>query len=204
MIRNTILEHFFFDDSRLKIGAIQDSNIFSACAAVHSLYYFVGNKFSFDTIIVGFKNRNGITFGIVSEQVLVYALGIFFDDGVGGLDDGFRRAIVFFKLDNDGIRIILFKVQDVNNIRTTPRINILVTVANYANIPRAFGQKSRQQILHFVRVLVLVDMYVAKTFVILFQNLGVTLEQLDRLEQEIVEIKRFLSRLFLFVFFPDR
>ena len=46
-----------------------------------------------------------------------------FNDGVGGVEYGFRRAIVLFERDDVRFGVIVFKIQDVAHVRAAPAVN---------------------------------------------------------------------------------
>ena len=112
------------------------------------------------------------------------------DHLVRGIQDISGGAIVLLQLDHLGIRIILFKFQDIADIGPAPAINGLIVVADHAQIMGFSRQQPYKLILRQVGVLVLVHMDVAKPPLIILEHRRMVDQQLERLEQQVVKVER--------------
>ncbi len=108
---------------------------------------------------------------------------------IGGVQDVRRRTVILLQLDNRRIGIILFKIQNVSNIRAAPAINRLVIIAHNAQVMTFRRQKSHQLILRIVRVLILVHHNVTETLPIAFQYRRMVCQKGQRFQQQIVKIQ---------------
>ena len=101
-----------------------------------------------------------------------------------------RGAVVLLEADDPGLAKILFEIEDVAEIRAAPFVNRLVGVTDDGNVSVRLGKPPNQQVLRPVGVLVLVDHHILELVRIELAHLLRRFEQLDRLQQEIVEIQR--------------
>ena len=72
--------------------------------------------------------------GVVGPESLGLTLAIVLNDGVGGRENIFGRAVVLFELEDLCGWIVALEVEDVTNIGATPTIDRLVLVADDAKI----------------------------------------------------------------------
>jgi len=77
---------------------------------------------------------------IVGEDIFFYSVFILLNDVVTRGDDGLGATIIFFEQDGGRVRKMIFKLQDIFNIRATPRINILIDVPDYTDIVCVTGE----------------------------------------------------------------
>src|SRR3989344_3558749 len=74
-------------------------------------------------------NRYFFSIGIFCKKIFFFAVFIFNNNGVRGLNNCLGRTIIFFKRYYRGARIMFFKIQYVSHIRSSPAIHILVSVS---------------------------------------------------------------------------
>ena len=84
---------------------------------------------------------------------------------------------------------MFFKAQDVFNSCPAETVNALVIVTNNADILIAACKKRREQVLHMVCILILVHKYIAEFTLIVCTDIIVFLQELHRLENNVVEIQ---------------
>ena len=109
---------------------------------------------------------------------------------IGGIEDDLGRSIVLLQLDDLGVRVVLFKRQDVAHVRTAEHVDALIVIADDAQVAVLAGEVPHHQVLGPVRVLVLVDHDVLESLLIFLEHVRVAIEQPDRPHQEIVEVER--------------
>ena len=125
----------------------------------------------------------------VGPELLVGPLGVAGHDGMGGVEDQLRRAVVPLQLHDGRVGIVALEVEDVPDVRAAPAIDRLVVVTDDREVPVPGRERPDPQVLRPVRVLVLVDVEVPPALLVASQHVGRRLEQLDRLEEQVVEVQ---------------
>ncbi len=126
----------------------------------------------------------------LAPQLLVLAVGVVGDDGVGGIEDRLRAAVVLVEHDRGDVVERFFELGDVAQIGATEAVHALVVVADDGDLLVLGRQRQGDLVLRHVGVLVLVDEHVLKPLLVVGQHVGVGSEQLDRLHQQVVEVHR--------------
>ena len=134
-------------------------------------------------------DHHGPAGAVFRPQVLLLALLVQRDHGMGRIENGLRGAVVLVEDYNSGVREIVLEVEDVADIGRTPGVDGLVWVAHDADVAMAGSELLAQHILGDVRVLELVDVHVGVALGVLLQDILSLLEEVDRLDQDIVEIQ---------------
>ena len=83
---------------------------------------------------------------------------------------------------------ILFKPQDIAHLGPAPAVDRLVIIAHAADIPVPLRQQPQPQVLGDVGILILVHQNISEPALILLQQVGVTLENLNAIEKQITKI----------------
>ena len=83
----------------------------------------------------------------------------------------------------------MLEVEDVLQVGAAPFVNRLVGVADDAQIAVPAGEALNEQVLRPVRVLVFVDHQEAELLAVPVANRLGLLEELDRLQQQVVEVE---------------
>ncbi len=107
---------------------------------------------------------------------------------MGRVEDELRGPVVLLQLHDRRVGVVAFEIEDVLDVGTAPAVDALVVVAHHAQVPVRRGKRLHPQVLRPVRVLVLVHVEVPPARLVALQHLGGLLEQLDRLEQQVVEV----------------
>src|SRR5476651_246946 len=81
-----------------------------------------------------------LTAWILGPQSLFFALEIVFDNAAGDIEDVLGRAIVLFEADNFRRWKMLFKLEDVLDVRAPPPVYRLIGVADNTDILLPLGQ----------------------------------------------------------------
>ena len=136
---------------------------------------------------------------IFRPQHLLRPAFVVVDDGVGGVQNGLRRAVVLFQLDRRRVGIVPRKVDDIADVRAAPCVNALIRVADDADVSPFLGQQLRQRVLGVVRILVFVDEDILKAVLVFFPHVFVLLQQAHGQAQQVVEVHSvvFLQLLFI-------
>ncbi len=110
------------------------------------------------------------------------------DQSGGGGEDGRGRAVIRLEPDDARPLEILLEAEDVFDLGAAPRIDRLIVIADAADIAVPLREQPEPEILHEVRVLVLVDQDVAERAVILREDVRVAAQHLGHVQQQIAEI----------------
>ena len=94
-------------------------------------------------------------------ELFAAAAGVVFDDGVGGVQNRVRGAIILLELDDFDLGKMLFQVEQVGDFRAAPAVNALVIIADDAEIAMLLGQRVDEIELRGVGVLVFVHHHIA-------------------------------------------
>ena len=97
----------------------------------------------------------------LGKEVLALALQVTRDHGRRALKDVLRGAIVLLQANYFCFRKILLELENVLDVRATPRIDALVLIANHADVVLFAGKQLHQLVLRTIRILILVDKDVA-------------------------------------------
>ena len=126
----------------------------------------------------------------VGPQRLTLAALVVADDGVGRIKDMLGGTVVLLETNGAGAGVLLFKIEDVLNVGAAETVDALVIVAHHADVAIAPRQQGGQAILQMVGVLILVDQHVAETAAIVFPHFPILLQQMHRLQNQIIEVQR--------------
>ena len=99
-----------------------------------------------------------------------------------------------FQIDYLGLRIVLFKIEDVAQVGGAPGIDRLVGVAHHADVFIFIGYLFDQLILCQIGVLKFIHHDVDVTFLIFLQDFGMLTEKQHGAHKQIVEIQGLAGR----------
>ena len=140
-------------------------------------------------LVVRLVHDDRLAGALVGPERLLLALLVAGDDGVRGVEDGLRRAVVLFEQDDARFGKVALEVEDVADVGGAPRVDRLVGVADDADVAVLAGEQPRELVLGDVRVLELVDQDVQEALLVLLAHVVVVAEQLDRLHDHVVEVE---------------
>ncbi len=111
-----------------------------------------------------------------------------------------RGAVILFQFDDCRLRIHLFEIKNIPDIRPSEFIDRLVIVAYHAKVPIFICQQADQFKLRRIGVLVFVHHQITKPILITGQHLRAGFEQFHRFHDQVVKIQRvaFPKRLLIF------
>ena len=112
----------------------------------------------------------------VQTVFLSWAL-FFIDDGIRCFYDGPSGSVVLLQLDYKEIRIVLFEVEDVLNIRPTEGIDTLRVISYYTDILMNSRQLFGDEVLGEVGILKLIHHHIFEPLLVFIQYIGVISEK---------------------------
>jgi hypothetical protein len=145
-------------------------------------------------------HRERLALRVGRAERLALPLNVLRDHTVRGVQDSLRRAVVLLQPHEARGLEVLLEVQDVADVGPAPAVDRLVVVADHEEVaPAGFRRlrtrlRRRQQleedVLRVVRVLVLVDQHEAEAVAVTLQHGGMPAQQVDRLDEQVVEVER--------------
>ena len=99
-------------------------------------------------------------------------------------------AIVLFELEDLRALEVFLEAQDHAVIAAAPGVDRLIVVADDRNVAVVGGQQRHEAILRDIDVLILVDQHVLEALLVLAPGIRVAFQQIDRTDDQIVEIER--------------
>ena len=112
------------------------------------------------------------------------------DDPVSGGENSPCGTVVFFKPKDLAVGIVLLEIQYVPDVGSPECVDALRVVTYDADVAVMTGKLPEKEILDSVGILVLIDKDVPEPVLVPFQDVLVAGEQLERLQEEIVEVHR--------------
>ena len=126
----------------------------------------------------------------LGPELLAKAPAIVGDHARRGAEDVRRAAVILFEADDLSPRKVALELQDVLDLRTAPRIDRLVVVADAGDVLALLREQPQPEILRRVGVLILVDHDVFEALLILREHVAVRLQDDEHVEQQVAEIAR--------------
>ena len=126
---------------------------------------------------------------VVGPEGLVLAGAVVFDHRVGCVQYVLGGAVILLQADHHGVRVDLFKIQDISDVGAAEFIDRLVIVAYDAEIFVLAGKKADQLELGGIGILIFVHHDIAEAVLVHLQYFIVRMEKLHSQHQQIVEIQ---------------
>ncbi len=116
-------------------------------------------------------------------------MAVIADHVVGRIQNPLAGTIIFLQLDNPGMWKILFKLQDIADIRTSPAIDGLIIISYHTDILTGIRQQLNQHILGKIGILIFIYQYIMKFIPIIIQYIRMKVKQLQGFVQQIIKIQ---------------
>ncbi|MNM29021.1 hypothetical protein D3C81_395510 [compost metagenome] len=190
-IRHLVVLQLQFDQLGLVVAAVEDGEV--AVRAVGAQVQgedFHGHAFGLGFLVLAADHADLVAHAHFAPQLLFERMRIVGDQHVGAAQDAAGGAVVLFEHDDLQGGVVLLEQHQVLGARTTPGVDRLVVVAHHGELVAHADQHFHQQVLAGVGVLVFVHQQVTHAVLPALQHLGVLLEQLDRLQDQVVEVHR--------------
>ncbi len=190
LVGHACAQEHIFQDTRLRVRAIEHGDVVVRSAAVMKLVDFRGNPAPLIALVACLIGLNLLAIACGGEQTLVLTLRVMAHHGICRRKDMAGRAVILLELNHLGIGKILLEVEDVGDIGAAPGINRLVVVAHNHQVLVLGSEQVRNLVLHVIRILILVYADIAKTLLIFFEHLGAAAQKLKRPHEQVVKVHR--------------
>ena len=188
-VADAAFDQHLFKHAGLGVGAVQHRHIaIGKFSAANQLLRLLHYKAGFIPLIHRIVIGNCRTCGIFRPQLLRLAARIIFNHRIGSVQNHGSGTVILFQLQQRRLRIILFKIQYVTDIRAAPAVNALVRITHNAQVPCIPRQIAGQQILGPVGILILINHNIAEALLIFFPHLRKLRQNFYRQHQQVVEI----------------
>ena len=148
----------------------------------------LGNISCLAEFVGGGENLDFVALSVLRPKIFFLLVGVVLDNGIGGVENIARRAVVLLETDGEGVLILLLKGENVLNGGASEAIDTLIVVAHHADVAVRRGKQLYEHILGVVRVLILVHHYVFEFMLIKGQHIGALLEKPHRPHDYVVKI----------------
>ena len=155
MAHEQVLEH-----ARLRVRAVEDRDVARGDALVEQPADARRDEARLRLLVLHLDHAHRLALAEVGPEALLEPVRVVRDDGVRGVEDPLRRAVVLLEPDHGGIGEVALEVEDVADVGTAERVDRLVGVADHAEVAVPRRQELRDAVLRVVGVLVLVDQQV--------------------------------------------
>ena len=127
---------------------------------------------------------------LLCPQGFVFPVFIMGNHLIGRIQDIGGGSVILFQLDHRGVWKILFKVQDVADIRTAPAVDRLIVIAHHAQVLALLREQPHKHILRIIGILILIYMDITDFSLICFQHRRMQGQKLQRFNNQVVKIQR--------------
>jgi len=189
VIRNAREPQCLLERTRLMVSAIQHRELVPP-RLVHAgqMRDRGSGAFGFVFVVAAFDDAQRHALGLLAPELLVEQVRVVRDEAIRGAQDAPRTTIVLLELDDLERRIIARELGEIFRIRTAPRVDRLIVVADRRERAALAGEEFQQPVLRAVGVLAFVDEQVADALAPCESRFLVRVEHRDRQADEIVEI----------------
>ena len=187
----------------LRVGPIQAGTVVQFISLAQIPFDLVHHAVSFLIRIVHMEQLDQLTFLVLRPKALGLPVPVVLDHGICRIQDILRGPVVLLQSDHLRIRKDLFKLQNVFYIRTAEFINRLVVIAHNTDVVVLCRQETHKHKLRGVCILIFIHGDITEPLLEALQDLRIMAEQLHRLDDQIIKIKRVVPLQLALVFLID-
>ena len=180
----------FFHHTGLRIGSVKHRKARSILALHFKASDLLADPRGFFAFILRAIQADLLARVLLGPQCLVLAVFVQGNHLIGSVQNIGAGTVILLELNDLGVREILFKIQNIADIRAAPAVDGLVVVADHTKISALLGQQAYKHILRVVGILILVYMNVAELSLIRFKYRRMVGKKLQRLDDQIVKVQR--------------
>ena len=156
LIRDIGASEPFFKGARLCIRAIEHRHI---AVGMHALKISrnASDPAGFFCVIRASFQTNFLAPCAICPQFLSLAPRVVANQRIARIQNNLCRTVILLQTHDKRVGIIGFKIENIANICTAPRIDALIVIANNTYILMLFGQIARKEVLWAIGILIFVD-----------------------------------------------
>ena len=188
LVRHARAQEHIFERARLRVSAVKHGDIIVTHALDVQFFNLARNPATLVTLVRRLIRLDFLAIARGGEQLFLLTLRVMTHHGVGGVQNMPGRTIILLELDRFARGEILLEIEDVGDIGTAPAVNGLIVIADNHKILVLGSKQIGDLVLYVVGVLILVHADVAKALLVLFENVRMVAEQLERTDEQIVEV----------------
>ena len=181
-------EHFF-DHAALGVVPIENGDASDVRSAPAKLLNPPGDPEGLVLLVDGGVGSDFIPVLRLRPEPLVLTDRVVGDHLVRRVENDPRAPVILLQPDDLRIRIILFEIENVANVRPAPSVDALVIVPDDAEVPVPEGNQPDQLVLGPVRILIFVHQHILKPLPVIAQNRRMIQHQLEGFVDQIIKIK---------------
>ncbi len=151
---------------------------------------FHGDALGLGVLVAAADHPDRIAVAHLAPQLLLEYVRVVGDEDVRALEDAAGGAVVLLQHHHLQRREVFLQLHQVFRTRAAPGVDRLIVVADHGELGAVLHQQLDQQVLAGVGVLVLVHQHVAHLVLPLLEDVRMFLEQLHRLQDQVVEVHR--------------
>ena len=203
LIGNPFPYQLLLDHTGLGIGPVQHRQIRIA-KALPAKHPEVGHDPPCFLPVIGIKGIGKLlSLFILRPEGLLLPTGVVGDDGICHIQDIGGGTVILFQTGDLRIRVLIFKIQDVIDVRSAELVNGLIIITHHAEIPVLCRQKLHQDKLGVIGILVLIHHDIAEALLINGQNIRMLHKEPYGLVDQIIKIQRVILLQTLLIFRVD-
>ena len=172
----------------------------SACSFIHMFLNITCDKVSLFKCVIKLLKLDFLSLTIFCPETLLLSPNIIRNYRIRCIQNRLCRAVILLQFNHMRILKHTFKIQNILDICPTEFVNRLVVIPDHTKILIFPRQNANQPKLHRIGILILVHHDVTETFLIIFQNIRLCLQQLNGLHQQIIKIQRIVCPHLFFIF----
>ena len=180
-------------DTGLGICPVENSNVLVIHSRRIEPVYLICHLLSFLVLILSHIKFQLVSFRLVSPESLVLSALVVLYNCICRVKDIAHGTVILLKLYHLSVRVLILKIQDVGNIRTSEFVYRLIIITHYTKVLVLGSQKLHQQKLSVVGILILIHHYVLETFLVIKEHIGIMFKQFDGLKYQVIKIHSIIS-----------
>ena len=148
LVAQAVAQEGLLDGAALGVGAVHDGHVLEAVLLVvavvgparedragtappgHEGLDLAGHPLGLLVLAVGLEALDELAARVLGPELLVLAVLVARDHGVGRVEDELGGAVVLLELDHGGVGIVGLEVEDVAQVRAAPAVDRLVVVTH--------------------------------------------------------------------------
>ena len=148
----------------------------------------MGNPLSLVDLIVGEVSEDLLARASLGPELFGFAPFVVLDHRVGGVQNSLGRPVVLLEQNHGRVGESRLELEDVTNVGAPEPVDRLIALTHATYLAMILGKHRDDCVLDRVRVLILVDQNRAETPLVMLEHIGMAPEQLDRVEEQVIEV----------------